>query len=179
MVVLSTAIAQAEISFSRLAQLNPAANELAGRFSQQKYLATLDVTLLSSGRFSFKRGQAIRWQILEPIQNELTITPAGLTSRQGDDELLRLDADTSPAASVLGEIMFAVLSTRWQQLEQYFEVSGDIDGPRWQVRLQPRGGAVAQLFDRVELRGENTVEMIVLYETGGDITTIQLDPGAE
>ena len=54
------------------------------QFRQQKYLGSLDTSLLSSGRFSYRRAESIHWEILEPIHNELVITPSGLSSRQGD-----------------------------------------------------------------------------------------------
>ena len=79
----------------------------------------------------------------------------------------------------MGEIMFAVLSAQWQQLEQYFELSAEIDSGQWQARLQPREALIGQLFERVELRGGRWLQAIVLYERGGDRTSIQLDVADE
>ncbi len=172
---LSAMSAPSEISFERLAQLVVTPAELQGSFRQQKYLATLDTSLTSSGHFSLRRGELIHWQITEPIENELLITPSGLSSRQGDEELLRLDAGSNPAVGVMGEIMFALLSAEWQRLARYFELSGEIAGQQWHVQLQPRDAVIAQLFERVELRGEELLQVIVLHESSGDITTIYLD----
>jgi hypothetical protein len=172
-------LARAEVGFEELAQLVESPVELQGSFVQQKYLAALDTSLESSGRFSFRRDESIRWEILQPIQNELVITPAGLSSRQGDDELLRIDASSNPGAALMGEIMFAVLSARWQRLAQYFDLSADIDGERWLASLRPRDAMIGQLFERVELRGAKCLEAIVLYEKGGDRTAIQLQVSSE
>jgi hypothetical protein len=170
-----TTAAAAEISFARLAQMVAAPDELRGSFHQQKYLGELDVSLDSSGNFSFRRGESIRWHIVEPIDNELLITPDGLSSRQGSNELLHIDAGSNPAVVVVGEIMFALLSAQWQRLEQYFELSGDIDGQQWHAVLQPRTAVVSQFIQRVELRGAQWLQVIVLHENGGDKTTIRLD----
>lgn len=172
-------LARAETGFEQLARLHAAPAALQGEFRQQKYLAALETSLLSSGRFSFKSGASIRWEILEPIQNELLITPDGLSSRQGEDELLRMDADTNPGAALLGDIMFAVLSADWQRLERYFELDAEIDGAQWRALLRPRDDAIGQLFERVELRGAELLQTIVLYERRGDVTTIQLDMAAQ
>ncbi len=172
---LSAMSAPSEISFARLAQLVITPAELQGSFRQQKYLATLDTSLTSSGHFSLLRGESIHWLTVEPIENELVITPSGLSSRQGDDELLRLDAGSNPVVGVMGEIMFALLSAEWQRLARYFELSGEIDGQQWHAQLQPRDVVIAQLFERVELRGEELLQVIVLHESSGDITTIHLD----
>ena len=164
--------------FAELARLAESPQRLQGEFRQQKYLAALDASLASSGRFSFARDEAIRWEILEPIRNELLITPDGLSSRQGDDELLRLDAATNPGAALLGELLFAVLSADWPRLERHFDVDAEIDEPDWSARLRPRDAAIARLFERVELRGARLLQQVVLYERGGDVTTIRLDATA-
>jgi hypothetical protein len=175
LLTLSPVTAWADISFAGLARLASSPDQLQGRFRQEKYLGALDTSLLSSGRFSYRRGESIRWEILEPIQNELVITPSGLSSRQGDNELLRIDARSNPGAAILGEIMFAVLSADWSRLEQYFELSGDIDGQQWRALLQPRDAVIGQVINQVELRGADLLRVIVLHEHGGDRTTIHLD----
>lgn len=179
LLALCPTLARAEISFARLAQLVAAPDELQGSFRQQKYLGALDASLDSSGRFSFRRGESIRWHIVDPIDNELLITPDGLSSRQGDDELLRIDADSNPGVAIIGEIMFALLGAQWQRLAQYFELSGDIDGQQWHAVLQPRDAVVGQFVQRVELRGAEWLQVIVLHEQGGDKTTIHLDIASE
>lgn len=177
--MLMALCAQARADFAALARLAESPAELQGVFRQQKYLAALETSLSSSGQFSFKRGESIRWQILEPIRNELLITPDGLSSRQGDDELLRVDAESNPGVAVLGDILFAVLSANWQRLENYFEVDAEIDGPQWRARLRPRDATIAQLFDYIELHGARLLQTVVLHEQGGDVTTIRLDAVSE
>jgi hypothetical protein len=172
-------LAQAEISFMQLSRVASMPDELQGSFRQEKYLAVIDTSLKSSGRYSYRRGESMRWQILEPIQSELLMTPQGLSSRQGDDELLRLDADTHPGAAMMGDILFALLGAQWQRLEKYFELSGNIEGQQWQAVLMPRDAIVGQLFNRVELQGADLLELVVLHEAGGDITRIYLDSELE
>lgn len=178
LLTLASMPARAEIDFLRLAQIAAAPDQLHGSFRQQKYLGALDTSLHSSGRFSFRRDESIHWEILQPIQNELIITPDGLSSRHGDDELLHLDAASNPGAAMLGEIMFALLSAQWSRLEQYFTLSGDIDGEHWHAVLEPRDAVIGQFFQRIELDGSAWLQVIVLHEQGGDKTTIQLDISA-
>lgn len=168
-------LAQAETGFEQLARITGMPDELQGDFRQQKYLAGIDASLNSSGRFSYRRGVSIRWQILEPIENEILLTPAGLSSRQGNIELLRLDSARNPNAAILGEILFALLSAQWDRLAQYFDMNAEIEGRQWHARLQPRDGVVGQLFERVELRGAELLQQVVLHEASGDRTTIFLE----
>jgi hypothetical protein len=174
LLLLSIGLACAETGFAELSQITASPDSLRGSFHQQKYLVALDVTLQSSGVFEYRRGESIRWQIEQPIKNELLITPTSLSSRQGDDELLRLDINSNPATAIMGRILFAVLTAQWQQLADYFTISGDIEGQQWSAELLPGDAVVGRMFERVELRGDELLRVIVLHEQGGDRTTIQL-----
>ena len=166
--------APAGISFEELARVTASPETLQGGFRQQKYLAALDTELSSSGNFEYRRGESIRWQIEQPIENELIMTGTSLSSRQGDDELLRLDVDSNPAAVVMSEILFAVLTAEWPRLAQYFTLSGELDEQGWRVELTPRAALIERMFERIELRGGKWLREIVMHEQGGDKTTIQL-----
>jgi hypothetical protein len=167
-------VAQADISYERLAQLSLTPEFLEGSFSQEKYLGALDATLISTGAFTYQRGKSIRWEILQPIQSELVMTPTSISSKQDNQEMMRLDASHNPATRVIGEIFFAVLTTEWGKLAPYFELSGVIDGQQWHAVLLPIDQAVAQVFSRIELKGLELLEEIVLHEINGDRTTIRL-----
>ena len=166
---------QAEITFTQLAQISATPEILQGRFSQEKYLGALDAALISTGVFTYQRGKSIRWEILQPIQNELVMTPTTITNKQGNDELLRLDMGSNPTAALMGEIFFAVLTAEWEKLADYFELSGEIEGQQWHAVLVPLDQAVVQIFSRIELKGGSLLRVIILHENSGDRTTIRLD----
>lgn len=167
--------ARSEISFSQLAQITGMPEKHAGSFVQQKYLQVVDASLESSGVFDYERGKSIRWEILEPIQSELVMTPTGVSSKQNGEELLQLDTSANPAAAALGEIFFAVLTADWEILESYVELSGSIDGDNWHAVLEPLDQSARLVFTRVELSGSGLLEKIVLHESSGDRTTIVLE----
>ena len=166
--------ADAEITFLQLVQVSPSLESLEGRFSQEKYLNSIDATLVSTGEFSYQRGKSMRWEILEPIRNKLLMTPTEITSKQGNTELLRFDADSNPVSVVLSGVFFSVLTADWENLSNYFELSGEIEAQRWHVVLEPLDPAVMQIFSQVELKGDGLLEEIILHENSGDKTTIRL-----
>jgi hypothetical protein len=168
-------IASAEITFAQLAKISMTPEKLEGRFSQEKYLSALDAALVSTGVFDYQRGKSIRWAILEPIQNETLMTPGGITSSQNNNQLLQLDVSTDPTAAVLGEIFFAVLTSEWEKLAEFFELSGSIEGDRWHAVLVPLERTAMQVFSRIELKGKSLLQEIILHEASGDRTTIRLD----
>jgi len=165
---------RSEVSFNQLTQITGLPEKHAGSFVQQKYLQAVDASLESSGVFDYVRGKSIRWEILEPIQSELLITPTEVRSKQNGEELLQLDTSTNPAAAALGEIFFAILTADWKTLESYVELSGSTDGDNWHAVLKPLDQTARLTFTRVELSGSEQLEKIVLHESSGDRTTIVL-----
>ncbi|MDH3759449.1 MAG: outer membrane lipoprotein carrier protein LolA [Gammaproteobacteria bacterium] len=167
--------ARGEISFSQLAQITGIPDKHGGSFVQEKYLQVVDASLESRGVFDYERGKSIRWEILEPIQSELLLTPAGISSDDSGESLLQLDASANPAVAALGEIFFALLTADWEMLESHLELSGSIDGDKWHAVLEPLESTTRLVFTRVELHGGKLIEKIVLHESSGDRTTIRLD----
>lgn len=165
----------AELSFEQLNEIVSTPGYLQGEFSQQKYLTELDATLNSSGVFSYQRDQSIRWQTVQPIQNVLIMTPQSIISRQGDNEIVNLEAASNPAVAILSDIFFSVLMAEWQTLSSYFSMSGTLEGQQWQVELLPVDKTIMQLISRVELRGDTLLRTLVFYENNGDRTIINFD----
>jgi hypothetical protein len=168
-------VGSAGISFTQLAKISTTPDQLKGTFSQEKYLKALDAELISTGVFSYQRGKSIHWEIQKPIQNELVMTAATITSKQGDGELWQIDVESTPESAALGQIFFSLLTADWEILSNHFEVTGEIDGQQWHAVLVPIDATVVQAFSRIELSGENLLQQIILHENGGNRTTIRLD----
>ncbi len=165
----------ADISFSRLAQLTRAPEKHQGYFHQEKYLKAVDASLRSSGEFAYERGKSIRWEILEPIHSKILMTPDGISSQQGNGELLQLQKSDNSVAAIVGEVFFAVLTADWENLSAFFEIDGGIEGDSWHVELIPRESTARKIFSRIELRGRRLLQVVILHEAGGNRTTIRLN----
>lgn len=177
--VLLLAIAQfsfAEgLTYAQLEQLTDSPAQLEGKFSQQKYLSSMEISLTSTGVFEYQRGKFIRWETLDPIQNELLVTPTEVVSRQGDQNLLQLGAESNPAVTAFSGIFFSVLTADWSKLANYFELSGSADGEQWQAELLPLNDSINQVVSGVILKGDGLLREVILNESGGDTITINFD----
>ncbi|MBN3564433.1 outer membrane lipoprotein carrier protein LolA [Aliamphritea spongicola] len=161
------------LNYAMLADVTQSPESMDGEFTQTKFLAVLQVGVKSSGRFSYQRDKQVTWLTEQPVVNELIITPTALISRQGGDELLRLDTQKNPAAVILGDIIFSVLTADWSVLARYFTVTGDLNDGSWQAELLPSDESIRQSVTRVELQGDTLLRQIVLHEANGDVITIQ------
>lgn len=164
--------AQADISFTDLGKATKSPGQLQGVFNQEKYLAFLDVSLLSSGEFNYQRGESIRWVTQLPIDSELLMTPTQIINKQGDQELSRVSMDSNPAAKVVSDIFFAVLTADWEELSKTFSVQGKVDTSGWQASLKPLNDPIASLISHVEVTGDSYLRELTLYEVKGNRTRI-------
>lgn len=166
-------LASAGVTFSQLASVSSTPEQLSGRFVQTRYLSALDADLVSEGVFNYQRDGFIRWQIRQPIESELLMTPQTIINRQDGQELLRLESDKSPVVALLSSIFFSVMTAEWEVLENYFLLSGDIQGQQWYADLLPKDSSVLQVVSRIELKGDTLLREVILHEKSGDRTTIQ------
>ncbi len=163
----------AELTFNELASLTKTPDYLQGWFKQEKYLKSIDISLSSSGQFFYQRDESIHWEILEPVQNVLLMTPSSMVNKQGETELARVNASENPTVAMISNIFFSVLTADWQAVEKYFKVSGEVNDSGWDVELTPIDDTLSQVMTRIILVGDDFLRSIVMYEKGGNQTTIK------
>ncbi|PHS69988.1 MAG: hypothetical protein COB23_04880 [Methylophaga sp.] len=168
-------ISYADLDFEQLGKLAKTPPSFTGNFIQEKYFKTLDATLISSGTLRYQHDEALYWQTLEPIQNELMMTTEGVINRQGQQEFVHSEINSSPAIKIINEIFFAVLTTEWQKLATFFKLSGQLNGQIWSAELVPSNQDISQFIAKITLQGSPQLNEIVLYEFNGNKTIIHFD----
>ena len=146
---------------------------LSGQFVQRRFLNGLARPLISRGDFLLAREQGILWRTREPFASEFLLTSAGMTLRDGTNELRVSDADR-PALRTALDMLLAIFALDVESLSAGFELYGLKHDDRWQVGLRPRDGGLAQVFSRAVITGARHVERIELATAGGDRTEIEL-----
>jgi len=59
-------------------------------------------------------------------------------------------------------------------LSAYFDVRPELlPAAAWRLVLVPRGGALAQMFDRITLEGDRYVRQVEIAEHSGDATRLR------
>ncbi|WP_417224686.1 outer membrane lipoprotein carrier protein LolA [Amphritea sp.] len=159
--------------FTLLESLTSAPQTLQGRFTQVKLVKALDARFESSGRFDYQRDSSIRWHTLEPIDNLLNLTPQTISNQQGTTVLSKLDSQQNPVVTVFSDIFFGVMTAQWQTLAEYFEMNVEGSKQGWTVTLIPIDSSVEQVVAKVELRGDELLREVLLFEATGDQTQIK------
>lgn len=169
---LSTA--QVRSLLSAPARALEGAQMLQGRFAQRRYLNELPAPLPSSGDFLFVRGLGIAWHTRVPFDSEFLLTADGMAQRDGGRLVLRLPADQQPALQVALRLFVALFSLDLDTLAENFNLSGQTTDAGWELLLEPRHAAMAEVFARAVVSGRDTVQRVALHDRNGDRSEIDI-----
>jgi hypothetical protein len=148
---------------------------LEGKFEQGKYIADLDTTLDSSGHFSFVTDEGLRWNIRKPVSTNLRITPNEIVEEQDGEEVMRMDVDEQPMTRAISEVFFAIFGGDWDALEDRFSIRSVQEVSPWRIELEPKDELLKSYLSTIELQGSEYLEVLILSESNGDRTRIQLN----
>ena len=148
---------------------------LEGKFEQSKYIADLDTTLDSSGHFSFVTDEGLRWNILKPVPTNLRITPNKIVEQQDGEEVMRVNVDEQPMTRAISEVFFAIFGGDWDALEERFIIRSVQEESPWRIELEPKDELLKSYLSTIELQGSEYLEVLILSESNGDRTRIQLN----
>jgi len=145
-----------------------------GRFVQQKILrGDTMVTLTSRGVFTLAGGKGLLWFLHSPVAQELRITPGGMARRvivDGKQSWQPLPQQNRNET----RLFLSVLSGDTSALQKQFKLDLSGDAQDWQLRLTPASALLRQIFTDIQISGGAQVARIVLNETQGDATVVQL-----
>ena len=147
-----------------------------GRFEQRKFLHILPQPLLSSGNFYLNQESGLVWQITEPLSSRIVFNHSGIhQSNNGQQPAWEVGND-QPVVSMIGQLMKAAISFDWELLESYFFIEGRVDKSsdeqRWELTLTPKEDYLLKTINRIELKGEQRLKELVLFEASNDRTEI-------
>ncbi|QER38672.1 outer membrane lipoprotein carrier protein LolA [Acinetobacter suaedae] len=140
-------------------------------FEQQKKLASLNKTFISSGSLTFAKNNGVLWQIKRPVQADLIVTQKRLVQKT-QRTYSQIQIDQSPYSSV-ATLFLQLMSGDEKALAKNFNVvSADYRPTGWSVALTPKSGLFKKLFVRIDAQGQQYVNKIVIQEQANNSTTI-------
>ena len=150
----------------RVAERLSVAQELSGRFHQEKYVSFLQKPFVSKGEFSLSRTGGLRWQVTEPVDS--------LMSVQGD--VVTLDGQPVQdygVARLMTRLMFAFMEGDVSGLDRAFDVQAKVDDEGWQLSLIPNGARLQAAFERIDMLGDDHLREVTVLEQEGSRTRVR------
>ena len=147
-------------------------------FTESRRIETLDRTLVSSGRLSFRAPDVFVRETLKPRREMLAVDGNTLTMSIGDrSRTMQLDA--SPEASVIVEAIRGTLTGNRGALERLFEASVSGSAERWSLELVPRDMRLRGQVASVRISGrESLAREVQVLLADGDRSVMTIEPAA-
>ena len=143
------------------------ADSLQGQFLQEKHLVFLQKPFISSGEFRIDHSTGLHWQVLEPLASLMVV----------DGSTVLLDGKPMVDRGVgqlMGLVMFSVMEGRLDELTDYFVVTGEAASSQWQLSLIPESSRLKSVLQKIELRGDDYLREIEIFERDENRTVIVL-----
>jgi len=140
------------------------------RFVEEKRIALLAVPMRSEGRIWFAPPGRLMRRVERPDPSAALIADGRLRMRQGD-RVEELTIDDNPVLRGFIDSFRAVLAGDRAALERYYDATYTTREGGWELRLRPRGGALARFLREIHLRGTGVaIEEMRMTEVNGDET---------
>ncbi len=144
---------------------------LRAEFTQIKTIAALTRPLVTSGRFTYVRGQGLLWRIEQPYRATYVLNEQGIVEI-GDNGVARAPT-AAPGLQHVSRIFRALFEPDVALLQQYFDTTANGDAARWELVLTPQQAALRHVFKNVRIHGARFVDDVKLDEANGDFTVIR------
>ncbi|MCW1244875.1 outer membrane lipoprotein carrier protein LolA [Pseudomonas sp. SAICEU22] len=142
-----------------------------GQFIQEKHLRALPQPLTSKGRFVLAKNHGLLWLLQTPLQQDYRITAQGIARRDGNAWQM---LPNKSAGAEQNRLFLAVLQGDSSGLQRDFELNLSGEPQQWTLTLTPRSVLLKQVFNQININGDELVQRIELLETQGDSTVLRM-----
>lgn len=158
-------------SQDELVQMLQKPQNMQGNFEQQRFLKALAKPITTRGEFALVKGKGLLWQMQKPFATTLKVTPEGILQWNGNQWASNKKLGQSEQIA----LFLGLLGGDMSALSSQFEMTLSGSAKQWQLTLTPKSLLMKQIFQHINLQGDQQVKHIELLEKQGDRTLIQLN----
>lgn len=141
-----------------------------GQFQQTRYLHNLPQALHSSGVFTLVQKQGLYWELQSPFALRLRLDARGIAQQDAQGQW-----QISPQSGQSRQIalFMALLGGDTEELSRDFELQLSGTAQDWQLMLKPKSAVLQQIFQHIQLQGDQFLRQVEILETQGDRSLIR------
>lgn len=150
-----------------------AVESISSEFSQESHLSVFEETIISSGRFLFRKPDKLRWEYLSPTTEGFALEgDQGVRWTETTRTSFSLRSD--PLMNVVARqlLAWATFDLAWLSAEYFITL--EADSPVL-LKLVPKGSDTALVLKHLLIEfslSSTTVQRVELHEQDGDLTRI-------
>ena len=161
-------------STAELAQNLQKPANVQGAFTQQRYLKSLAKPMTTNGQFVLIPKRGLLWHMQKPFENRLRVRADGIMQWNGKSWVAANQSKMNGQSQQI-RLFLDLLGGNTQGLEKQFDLQLSGSQQKWTLRLNPKTALMKQIFNHIEISGDNVVRRIELNEKQGDRTVMQFN----
>lgn len=161
-------------STAELAQTLQKPANVQGAFTQQRYLKSLSKPMTTNGQFVLIPKRGLLWHMQKPFENRLRVRADGIMQWNGKSWVATNPSKMNGQSQQI-RLFLDLLGGNTQGLEKQFDLQLSGSQQKWTLRLNPKTALMKQIFNHIEISGDNVVRRIELNEKQGDRTVMQFN----
>lgn len=161
-------------SAAELAQTLQKPANVQGAFTQQRYLKSLTKPMTTNGQFVLIPKRGLLWHMQKPFENRLRVRADGIMQWNGKSWVAANQSKMNGQSQQI-RLFLDLLGGNTQGLEKQFDLQLSGSQQKWTLRLNPKTALMKQIFNHIEISGNNVVRRIELNEKQGDRTVMQFN----
>ena len=161
-------------STAELAQTLQKPANVQGAFTQQRYLKSLTQPMTTNGQFVLIPKRGLLWHMQKPFENRLRVRADGIMQWNGKSWVAANQSKMNGQSQQI-RLFLDLLGGNTQGLEKQFDLQLSGSQQKWTLRLNPKTALMKQIFNHIEISGDNVVRRIELNEKQGDRTVMQFN----
>jgi outer membrane lipoprotein-sorting protein len=142
-------------------------------FIQKKQLEFLDETIVSRGKFWFRRENSLRWEYTEPFEYTIVIHQGKFRIMDGD-RVSDYDIESNAVFREINDLIIGMVRGTVME-EDKFEIEAWENRYAYLLRLVPKDSQMREVINEMKIRFSKTdlmVSEIVMTESATDHTVI-------
>ncbi|TNH05995.1 outer membrane lipoprotein carrier protein LolA [Testudinibacter sp. TR-2022] len=147
-------------------------NKLQCDFRQTRQIAALSRPLESQGTLTLDKTKGVIWAQTAPFAQTVVMTPKRIYQEvQGNSKTI--SEQEQPQLFHFTALMSDIFQGEWQALQPFFDLQPQPSkSPLWHLDLLPTAQPFNQIFNKISLSGDRTVQHIELDDKQNDTTRL-------
>jgi hypothetical protein len=147
---------------------------IRGDFSQVKTLQIFNQPLLSNGSFLLSHEQGLVWTQKDPFSVSIVLAKNKLRQQFEGQQAEVIEASDNPMVFYFSHLFLSLFKGEIASLQDQFSMVlvGDIKNT-WVLILTPKASPLNKVFKKIEIRGQEQIEALLLIELNDDTSLIE------
>ncbi len=148
-------------------------NTIQSDFVQNKTIEYLDETIVSKGKFWFKKSNNLRWEYNEPFNYIITIKDGKFTIKDGN-KISNYDINTNAVFKEINDLLISMAEGNMIKDDKFF-VEAFENKTSYLLKLTPKNENMKNFINKTEVYIDKTdlsVYKIIMLESESDFTEI-------